>query len=448
MRKNSKYSTKTTRKTDIMQRYDSYKPSGVKWLGEIPEHWEVKRLASYFTERRVKVSDKDFEPLSVTKLGVFPQWENVAKTNDGDNRKLVKKGDFVINSRSDRKGSSGISDRDGSVSLINIVLQSRKTILAQFSNYLLKSYRFIEEYYRNGRGIVADLWTTRYDEMKMIKLAIPPLKEQEAIADYLDTVTAKIDSAIAQQQKMIDLLNERKQIIINNAVTKGLNPNAKMKDSGVEWIGEIPEDWEVNKFKNLYKTRTGITFTKAQLVEYGEPVISYGQIHSKDNLCASVNPDLIRYIPSMLTEGNQEALAERGDFLFADTSEDFEGCGNNIYIDTDSPIYAGYHTILAKCNNNQCGPYLAYLFASTKWRGQIRSMVNGVKVYSITQSIIKNANVILPSLDEQKEIADYIKERVVVIDKAIKGYNKQISLLQERKQIVVNEVVTGKVRVG
>ena len=85
-----------------MQRYDTYKDSGVKWLGEIPSHWEVKRLASYFTERRVKVSDKDYEPLSVTKLGIFPQWENVAKTKDGDNRKLVKKGDFVINSRSDR----------------------------------------------------------------------------------------------------------------------------------------------------------------------------------------------------------------------------------------------------------------------------------------------------------------------------------------------------------
>ena len=246
---------------------------------------------------------------------------------------------------------------------------------------------------------------------------------------------------------MIDLLNERKQIIINRAVTKGLNPNAKMKDSGVEWIGDVPEGWEINKFKNLYKTRTGITFTKAQLVEFGEPVISYGQIHSKDNWCASVNPDLIRHIPTMLTEGNQGALAEKGDFLFADTSEDFEGCGNNVYIDTDKPIYAGYHTILAKCNNNQCGAYLAYLFASTKWRGQIRSMVNGVKVYSVTQSIIKNANVILPPFDEQKAIADHIKERVIVIDKAIKGANHQISLLQERKQIIINEVVTGKVKV-
>ena len=404
-------------------------------------------MGSYFSERHVKVSDKDYAPLSVTKLGVFPQWENVAKTNDGDNRKLVKSGDFVINSRSDRKGSSGVSDRDGSVSLINIVLQPRQTIIGRFSQYLLKSNLFIEEYYRNGRGIVADLWTTRYDEMKTIKVAIPSIKEQEAIANYLDAATSKIDEAIGQQQKTIELLNERKQIIINNAVTKGLAPNVTMKDSGIEWIGEVPEKWEVIKFKNLFKTRTGITFTKAELVEVGERVISYGQIHSKDNWRASVNPDLIRYIPLSLTEGKQGALAEKGDFLFADTSEDFEGCGNNVYIDTEEPIYAGYHTILAKCNNKQCGAYLAYLFASSKWRGQIRSMVNGVKVYSITQTIIKNTSVILPTLDEQKAIAEYIKERVVVIDNAIKGHNKKISLLQERKQIIINEVVTGKVKV-
>ena len=111
-----------------MQRYDSYKDSGIQWLGEIPSHWEVKRIASYFTERKVKVSDKDYEPLSVTKNGIFPQLDNVAKTNDGDNRKLVLMDDFVINSRSDRKGSSGVSKYDGSVSLINIVLKPRKRL--------------------------------------------------------------------------------------------------------------------------------------------------------------------------------------------------------------------------------------------------------------------------------------------------------------------------------
>lgn len=238
------------RETMCMEKYSEYKDSGVQWLGEIPRHWEVKRLASYFTERKVKVSDKEYAPLSVTKNGVFPQLDNVAKTNDGDNRKLVLSGDFVINSRSDRKGSSGVAKQDGSVSLINIVLKPRKNIYPGFCNYLLKCYSFVEEYYRNGRGIVADLWTTRYDEMKAIKISVPPITEQKAITTYLDKITVKFDEAIAQQQKMIDLLNERKQIIINNAVTKGLNPDVPMKDSGVDWIGEIPEHWELKKLKH------------------------------------------------------------------------------------------------------------------------------------------------------------------------------------------------------
>ena len=287
-----------------MEKYSEYKDCGVQWLGKIPSHWEVKRLASYFTERKVKVSDKEFAPLSVTKNGIYPQLENVAKTNDGDNRKLVLSGDFVINSRSDRKGSSGVAKQDGSVSLINIVLKPRKNIYPDFCNYLLKCYSFIEEYYRNGRGIVADLWTTRYDEMKTIKIPVPLLNEQKTIVRYLNKVTSNIDKAIAQQQKMIDLLNERKQIIINNAVTKGLNPNVPMKDSGVDWIGEIPAHWSINRFRNLYKTKTGITFTKAQLTDEGQSVISYGQIHSKDNWGASVNPILIRHIPYFLTKNH------------------------------------------------------------------------------------------------------------------------------------------------
>ena len=143
-----------------MKRYEAYKDSGVDWIGDIPEHWECKRLGSWFTERREKVSDKDFEPLSVTKNGIVPQLETAAKSNDGDNRKGVRSGDFVINSRSDRKGSSGLAKMDGSVSLINIIMKPRN-INGYFSEFLLKSSSFIEEFYRNGHGIVADLWTTR-----------------------------------------------------------------------------------------------------------------------------------------------------------------------------------------------------------------------------------------------------------------------------------------------
>lgn len=415
-----------------MQRYSEYKDSGVKWLGEIPSHWEVKRLASFFTERRVKVSDKEYEPLSVTKQGVFPQLDNVAKTNDGDNRKLVKEGDFVINSRSDRKGSSGVADRDGSVSLINIVLKPRKTILAKYSNYLLKSYKFIEEYYRNGRGIVADLWTTRFDEMKMIKLAIPTLEEQETIATYLDEATSKIDDAIAQQQRMIELLNERKQIIINNAVTKGLDPNVKMKDSGIEWIGEIPEHWEVRRFKTIAKVKSNL-------------------VHPKDYLhYPQISPDCIEKDSGVLL--NYCTVQDSG--IISDNHLFYEG--QIVY----SKIRPTLNKVIIAPFNGLCSAdmypiettieriFLQYIMLSDFFSEQVQIVVNErVKMPKINKEELGNIIIVLPPNEEQRKIAEHLTYRVEQIYKSILHYRNLISFLQEHKQIIINDVVTGKVKV-
>ena len=426
-----------------MKRYDSYKDSGVKWLGEIPSHWEVKRLGSYFTERKVKVSDKEYEPLSVTKLGVFPQWENVAKTNDGDNRKLVKRGDFVINSRSDRKGSSGVSDRDGSVSLINIVLQPRKTIIASYTNYLLKSYKFIEEYYRNGHGIVADLWTTRFDEMKMIKVAIPSIKEQEAIANYLDSATSKIDEAIAQQQKMIDLLNERKQIIINNAVTKGLDPNVKMKPSGIDWIGDIPEHWEARKLGSIGSTINGVSHDSTYFGE-GYPFVSYSDVYK--------NVSLPKTVLGLAKSSNQERLlfsVEKGDVFFTRTSETAEEIGfSSTCLETiENAVFAGF-LIRFRPKEGLIEPsFSKYYFRAYIHRSYFVKEMNLVIRASLSQQLLKGLPILLPPLKEQREIADYLDNQIIGIDSCISNINKQISLLQERKQIIINDVVTGKVKV-
>lgn len=179
-------------------------------LQNTPADWHRKRLGQLFRERREKVSDRDFPPLSVTKQGILPQLETAAKTDDGDNRKGVRAGDFVINSRSDRKGSGGLSDRDGSVSLINIVLEPRH-VEPRFAHHLLRSPAFQEEFYRWGHGIVADLWTTRYNEMKNILLAVPDRNTQTAIADFLDRETARIDQLIEKKQQLVALIEEREQ---------------------------------------------------------------------------------------------------------------------------------------------------------------------------------------------------------------------------------------------
>ncbi len=428
------------------KRYDSYKNSGVEWLGEIPSHWEIVRLGSKFIERKEKVSDKDFKPLSVTKTGVVPQLDNAAKTDDGDNRKLVRKDDFVINSRSDRKGSSGLSKFEGSVSLINIVLKPLDINL-EYSNFMLKCNGFIEEFYRNGHGIVADLWTTRFWDMKSIMLPIPPKDEQEKIASYLDEKIAKIDASISGKEKFIELLKEQKQIIINDAVTKGLNKNAKFKNSGVEWLGEIPGHWDVKRFKDYFKFDKGLTITKENLQDEGIFCVNYGEIHSK--LGFEVNPkiDNLKCVGKEYLKANQKSLVKNGDFIFADTSEDIEGAGNFTYLNSCLPTFAGYHTIICRPKKNLASRYLAYEFQSTTFRSQIQKRVKGVKVYSITQGLLAGLIIWLPPKDEQEKIVEYIENKISKIDKLLNLEQEYIKSLKEYKASLIDSVVTGKVKV-
>lgn len=185
-----------------MKRYETYKPSGISWIGEIPGHWEERKIRSLYALRSEKVSDKDFEPLSVSKQGITPQLEDAVKTDNGDNRKLVRIGDFVVNSRSDRKGSCGVSSYDGSVSLINIVTYPITPLISQYYHLLFRSNDYVEEFYRLGKGIVADLWTTKYDEMRNILVPFPPLDEQKKIVEFLSTKTSQIDAQQRERERV------------------------------------------------------------------------------------------------------------------------------------------------------------------------------------------------------------------------------------------------------
>lgn len=195
------------------------KDSGIPWVGKIPECWKVGRIGGLYELRNQKVSDKDFMPLSVTMKGILPQLETAAKTNDGDNRKLVRVGDFAINSRSDRRGSCGISDYDGSVSLINTILKPRNRMNAKYYNWIFHTPMFADEFYKWGHGIVDDLWTTNWSEMKRISIPLPPLDEQQEIADYLDNKCAEIEQIIADKKSQIETLDGYKKSLIFEYVT-------------------------------------------------------------------------------------------------------------------------------------------------------------------------------------------------------------------------------------
>lgn len=195
------------------------KATNIPWLPEIPEHWEMSKVSSHFKQRNEKVSDKDYPALSVSKQGVTPQLANVALSNaEGSSRKLVRVGDYAVNSRSDRKGSCGVSKYEGSVSLITIVLEPFN-IDGDYVHYLFRSNPWIEEFYRNGRGIVADLWTTNYQMMKTMYMPIPPLSEQRAIVSYITDKTSKIDALTSKLQQEIKSIKEYKQRLISDVVT-------------------------------------------------------------------------------------------------------------------------------------------------------------------------------------------------------------------------------------
>ena len=268
--------------TKVMEKYSSYKDSGVKWLGEIPSHWDMQRWRFLLTENKVKNTDCKEKVQLQFKYGDIVRKAN--QDEDADVLETISKytvvapDDIMINGLN--LNYDFISQRvaqvkeNGVITSAYVSLRPTSLACSRYYTYFLKSMDFKKMFHGMGTGIRL---TLSYNELKNQFIPFPSIEEQQAIATYLDTATAKIDAAIAQQQKMIDLLNERKQIIINNAVTKGLNPNVKMKDSGVDWIGEIPEHWEVRKLKHIAKLKSGDTISSDSFTEDGFPL--YWLVH-------------------------------------------------------------------------------------------------------------------------------------------------------------------------
>lgn len=214
------------------------------------------------------------------------------------------------------------------------------------------------------------------------------------------------------------------------------------KDSGIEWIGEIPAEWNVVRFRDLFKFGRGLTITKADLEDEGIPCINYGEVHSKYGFEFTPKKHHLKCVSEDYLLTNPNSLLEKGDFIFADTSEDIEGSGNFSQLITDDVVFAGYHSVICRPIGKDNYRYLAYCLESTLYRNQVRQQVKGVKVYSITQTILKNTMVWLPSLEEQTVIANFLDQKNAQIDAAIAIKEQQIELLKERKQIIIQQAVT------
>jgi type I restriction enzyme S subunit len=419
--------------------YDNYNESGVDWLGAIPSDWKLTRLGGLFSQRKTKVSDKDYEPLSVTKKGILQQLKTAAKTNDGDNRKLVRAGDFVINSRSDRKGSSGVSPLDGSVSLINIVMQPTD-ILPEFCNHILKSHAFVEEYYRMGHGIVADLWTTRFDEMRLIMIALPSPCEQRAIAAFLDNKCEKIDEAVRIKEAQIALLRERRQILIQEAVTRGLNPDAPMKDSGIDWIGQIPAHWEVKRLKHIGKAVIGLTYDPKDLCDEGEGTLVLRSSNLKGGRFA-YGEKLNSYVKMKISD---KLIIRQDDILICSRngSRDLIGkCALAKKADCDATF--GAFTTVFRSDLNR---YVFQILNSEIFKMLAGSFLTST-INQLTTGNLNSISVPIPPLEERENITTNLEDVNARFDSAITLKQDQITALKEYKTSLINAAVTGKIKV-
>lgn len=412
------------------------------WLGEIPSYWDYKKIGSLFTERRVKVSDKDYPPLSVAKIGVVPQLDSAVKTDAGDNRKLVRVGDFVINSRSDRKGSCGVSELDGSVSLINIVLTPRSEWNSRYVHYLLRSQPFSEEYYRNGRGIVADLWTTRYSEMKSILLPVPPRPEQDQIVRFLDWKVSSINKLISIKKKQTVLLKEQENQSISHIVLRGLH-SSLLKDSGNQWVGDIPIDWNVIKLGRFCSFQNGIS-ESGEFFTSGTPFVGYGDVYRHLEL-----PETVRGV-AQSNEQRQEAFSVRKcDIFFTRTSENIEEIGMAAVCKhtIEKAIFSGF---VIRCRPRKALvdiDYMKYYLQIPAIRNHFSSMMNIVIRASLGQNLLKQMPVIIPPITEQKEIATHLDTQHSKYTVLIETIQKEIQALDELKIRLISDVVTGKIDV-
>lgn len=417
------------------------KDSGAYWLGFVPSDWSISKISTVYELRTTKVSDKDYSPLSVTMKGIVPQLETAAKTNAHDDRKLVKKGDFVINSRSDRRGSCGISEYDGSVSLINTVMKPRNTMNPHYYNWVFHTIQFADEFYKWGHGIVDDLWTTNWQDMKHIDIPVPSINEQEKIAVFLDTKCSEIDALYSNIEQQIATLEEYKKSVITEAVTKGLNPDVEMKDSGVEWIGDIPKEWMKSRIKYIASIFGRIGFrgyTTEDLVDEGEGAIT---LSPSNIINMKITYDKCSYISWDKYYESPEIAISNNDIIFVKTGSSY---GKSAIVE-DLPLEATINPQLIVFKQIKYDKsFFMYILQTEYIKYQVEQIVSGSTIPTMAQEKIKNFIIVLPPLLEQQKIVLFLDDKCSEIDALIKEKKEQLTTLEEYKKSLIYEYVTGK----
>jgi type I restriction enzyme S subunit len=433
-----------------MSKYDAYKDSGVEWLGEIPKQWKIKRLKYLLSEVNERSETGQEELLSLSKYnGVIRKSSLEEKSGQAISLvgyKKVANGQLVINKMQAVNGLLAISNLDGITSPDYSVYKEKNNaqLNIHYLNYLLNQPELLAEFKKRVRGVMEGFIRLYTNDLYDIKVILPPLSEQSIIVTFLDRKTVQIDQAVAIKEKQIALLKERKQILIQNAVTRGLDPNVPMRDSGVEWIGKIPAHWNVKRLRLIGNTQNGIS-AGADYFGSGYPFVSYGDVYNNREL-----PVTVKGLAKSSDEDRKQYSIEKGDVLFTRTSETIEEIGfASVCMETIlNSTFAGFLIRFRPKAKELFEGFSKYYFNAPMLRLYFVKEMNLVTRASLSQELLKNLPVLLPPFDEQKSIYFYIETESAKIDRAISLQQQQIDKLKEYKATLINSAVTGKISVS
>jgi type I restriction enzyme S subunit len=431
-------------------RYDSYKVSGVDWLGEIPRDWSIKSIRAV-TQLKSEKNQPDLQVLSV-----YREYGVVVKDSRNDNHnatsldtsgyKVVNKGDLVVNKMKAWQGSMGVSNYSGLVSPAYITCRvDTERIYPNFLHYLLRSKPYIGIYNALSYGVRVGQWDMHYEDFKHIPVPIPEKKTQQRIANFLDQKTAEIDKAIAKKQRLIELLKEQRAVLINQAVTRGLDPDAPMHDSGVEWIGEIPAHWEVKKLKYYSEVQSGITLGK---LYSGNKLVSvpYLRVANVQDGYFKLYDIAELQLPSNIIE---KYLIRVGDILVTEGGDiDKLGRGNVWTGEIENCIHQN-HIFAIRVKQNVASEYFVSLVTDVDYgRRYFTHTANKTTNLASTNRIkLGNFPIALPPISEQKTIISYVNDISSKYGYVIETVQKEISCLSEFKKKVIANAVTGKIKI-
>lgn len=403
-------------------RYDKYKDSGIAWIGEIPEHWEVCSIKQIMKNKSIKGFPNETVLSLYRDFGIIPKDSRDDNHNvtseDTSNYKLVENGDFVINKMKAWQGSMAISDFKGIISPAYYICKIfNPKVVRKYIHYLLRDESYKAEYMRLSTGMRIGQWDLNIDDFLQINTILPLLSEQQSIATYLDQKCGEIDELITMQEEMITKLQSYKQSVITEAVTKGLDKNVPLKDSGIEWIGEFPEHWKVVKIKYLAKIKSGDSISSNEIIQEG-----IYEVYGGNGLMGYCNKKNVNGFNIII--GRVGAL-----------------CGNVRLISESK--YITDNALILNCFDNALYPYMYIMLKAANLNNLNTSNAQPL----ITGSKVLNVSLPIPPLSEQQSITDYLDRKCSEIDELISIKQQKIEKLKDYKKSLIFECVTGKRKV-